>query len=101
LWCTNNPEERKEHKHRSNSKRRAVLNNCYAEHITQEEMSLILDQYQTCPYCNISLHKKNTQLDHVYPLSKGGQHTIFNLMPCCADCNNIKQNKLPINWFLK
>lgn len=100
LWIENHPEERRRHKIRSGAKRKAILLNCYAEHITQEEILELLALYPNCPYCDVYLTRENTQLDHVYPLSKGGQHTIFNLMPCCAVCNNKKQNKLPINWFI-
>lgn len=99
IWIENHPEERRQHKIRSSAKRKAILLNCYAEHITQEEILELIAFYPNCPYCGVFLTRENTQFDHVYPLSKGGLHTIFNLMPCCKPCNNKKHNKLPINWF--
>jgi 5-methylcytosine-specific restriction endonuclease McrA len=47
---------------------------------------------QPCFYCG-SLD--SIQLDHVVPLSRGGTHSIGNLVPACAYCNNQK-NK----WFI-
>lgn len=46
-----------------------------------------------CVYCQISLTPKNRSLDHIIPLSKGGQHHIDNLVACCRTCNSKKGNK--------
>ncbi len=48
----------------------------------------------TCGYCgdtSSSLHR-----DHVYPLSKGGTHSIDNLAPACQKCNLMKSARGPI-----
>jgi len=47
---------------------------------------------QPCFYCGSN---ESIQLDHVVPLSRGGNHSIGNLVPACASCNNQK-NK----WFI-
>ncbi len=48
-----------------------------------------------CEYCN-SQEKFATQsfsIEHIYPLSKGGQTTLDNLALACQGCNNHKYNK--------
>ena len=40
-----------------------------------------------CPYCSGQLNDSNAHLDHIYPVSKGGQSTPKNLVFVCAKCN--------------
>ena len=44
----------------------------------------------------LDLKDRNTHLDHYMPLSKGGAHSISNVVWSCAACNLTKNNKLPI-----
>lgn len=51
----------------------------------------------TCHYCGIMtrrwagrLNSDTTTMDHVYPLSKGGDHTMENTVIACAECNSKK-----------
>ncbi len=55
----------------------------------QEELKL---RAKPCFYCG-SLEE--IQLDHVVPVSRGGVHSIGNLVPACRPCNSSK-NK----WFI-
>jgi hypothetical protein len=44
-----------------------------------------------CVYCGRSAHEGfKLYLDHIYPLSKGGQNHPFNLATCCPSCNTCK-----------
>jgi 5-methylcytosine-specific restriction endonuclease McrA len=43
---------------------------------------------------------KNIHIDHVFPISKGGNHSIGNLMPLCAKCNLSKGSKTYMEWKL-
>lgn len=49
------------------------------------------DEY-TCQYCG---SKRNLTIDHVLPISRGGENTWKNMVTCCWKCNNIKGNKTP------
>ncbi|HEY2416429.1 MAG TPA: HNH endonuclease [Steroidobacteraceae bacterium] len=44
-----------------------------------------------CYYCQ---EKTKLTLDHVIPLSKGGQHTKTNVVPACQPCNSKKNDRL-------
>ena len=56
-----------------------------------------------CPYCETLLftgHIRNKiQIDHFIPISKGGQHLPWNILPVCQKCNSKKNAKKP--WRLK
>lgn len=48
-----------------------------------------------CRYCNCSLNTKNRTIDHVQPISKGGDRFSYtNVVACCFDCNSTKSDKL-------
>ena len=47
-----------------------------------------------CVYCDRKLQRL-TQ-DHIIPVSKGGRHTIENVVPACASCNSRKGVKEPL-----
>lgn len=49
----------------------------------------------TCSYCG----GKATGVDHIIPTSRGGSDEDSNKVPCCFDCNRIKNDK-PLVDFL-
>lgn len=52
-----------------------------------------------CPYCDTLLfqgHIRNKiHIDHYIPISKGGQHVPWNILPVCQKCNSKKLAKTP------
>lgn len=46
-----------------------------------------------CCYCKTPLSRATISLDHLIPMNKGalGLHAWGNVVPCCKDCNNEKQ----------
>ena len=55
------------------------------------------EQDYKCKYCGSALDfsaKGQVHLDHIIPLSKGGAHSITNVVWSCASCNLKKSNKL-------
>ncbi len=47
-----------------------------------------------CHYCEIILTVENYTIDHIKPLSRGGQNIKSNRVPCCQQCNTDKGNQL-------
>lgn len=74
-----------------NRKRRKLLKGDVTK---QEIQALIIKSKNICYYCGIILNN-NMHVDHYIPLSKGGLHTISNLVISCKDCNLRKANKMP------
>jgi len=52
-------------------------------------------QRRRCHYCTM---ERKLTLDHVIPLSKGGQHTKANVVPACGPCNSKKRDRI-LNLF--
>lgn len=48
-----------------------------------------------CAYCG-SLDQPT--MDHIIPLSRGGRHTVGNVLPACLPCNVSKHNRLLAEW---
>lgn len=55
---------------------------------------LLKQQENKCKLCGISLNERKPHMDHIYPISKGGVHTISNIQWLCYICNISKSNKI-------
>ena len=49
----------------------------------------------TCAYCGRKYPKSMLTVDHVIPVSKGGEKSWTNLVTACIKCNNTKANRTP------
>ena len=57
-------------------------------------------QRQICRYCNRPFDDYISKTkDHVIPISKGGLDKKENRRPCCYDCNQWKDSKMPKQWL--
>lgn len=45
-----------------------------------------------CPYCEEELIDRQTHVDHIYPLSRGGLSTEVNMVEVCSTCNLYKSD---------
>lgn len=45
-----------------------------------------------CIYCNKKLNETNATIDHIVPISKGGNNCQVNLVVVCIKCNNERGN---------
>lgn len=54
-----------------------------------------------CVHCgHIFFTKHNLSVDHVIPLSKGGNNNKGNLVPACIDCNRKRgNNKVALKYY--
>lgn len=77
----------KEHKRRSKTKQGDV---------TAQQLLELQQNAKVCYWCNASLKNKKVHIDHYVPLSKGGEHTLSNLVVSCDKCNLRKNAKDPI-----
>lgn len=48
-----------------------------------------------CVYCG---RPANT-MDHVLAMSRGGTHSVDNIVPACKSCNSSKRSQTPTEWY--
>lgn len=72
--------------------RRARLLSASKHKVTHKELARLLAK--PCLYCD----KPSDTIDHIVPLSRGGLHSIGNLVGACSKCNKSKNNKFITEW---
>ena len=62
--------------------------------VSQKDELLEFFNYKCC-FCNVEIDRKSLSQDHLIPMNKSslGLHAWGNVVPCCKDCNNEKQQK--------
>lgn len=91
-WAKRNPEWCRA----NNAKRRALKSNAKTFAISAKEIARL---YQTpCFMCGSN---NQIELDHIIPLSRGGDHSIGNLLSLCKSCNASKHNSLWMEWRIR
>lgn len=61
--------------------------------VTADQFKELFERQTHCAYCKRKFTTKQPPtVDHVIPLSKGGLHTISNLVLACKPCNSRKSN---------
>lgn len=69
------------------------------QHVRTRDVEQMLEYYgNECAYCGST---SRVGLDHVEPLSRGGEHAISNLVPCCAKCNQLKRDRSLPKFLLR
>lgn len=62
----------------------------------ERDWARLLQQYRwSCAYCG---RKGELHRDHVLPLSRGGRHSVGNILPACPACNMSKKARLLSDW---
>lgn len=76
----------------ADQRRRELLkvNSCI---ITDKEIIKLLSK--PCFYCQDT---GRITIDHIVPLSRGGRHSIGNLLPACVSCNSSKRQRFITEW---
>lgn len=88
-WYKNNPDAIK----RSRMRRHARARNAGLFHVTTKEILKL--KAKSCFYCGSN---QNIEIDHRVPVSRGGSHSIGNLVSACRKCNRSKSNKFITEW---
>lgn len=59
--------------------------------LTPNQRQMIYDKMNGhCAYCECKISKQEMQVDHVFPLRKGGEDILENMFPPCRSCNHYK-----------
>lgn len=75
-----------------NQRRRARKRNAPINDFTAGQWRAMQSAFDhRCSYCHKRCKGKLTQ-DHIQPLSKGGSHTLSNIIPACRSCNSKKHD---------
>ena len=93
-WKKNNPNAVKAIKRNRRMREKSVPGGGWN---SKEEVQLIEDYGHRCAYCGKKTDK--LEMDHVVPVSKGGNHSIDNIVPACRFCNTSKSNKPLLVWM--
>lgn len=85
--------------HRSKSKqRKAELHGSHAVRLTGNQLlGRWYDFNHCCAYC---LASGDLEVEHVVPISKGGEHHLGNIVPACHQCNMSKRSKDALTWYM-
>lgn len=62
----------------------------YRAKVTFTKTNVMLRDKRTCVYCG---SKKHPTIDHIVPVSAGGQSTWTNCVVACHDCNSEKADR--------
>lgn len=92
----NNPDKVKARKaHYRKTLRGLKKHGCSAKELTEWFTS----QTKVCLYCGIPCDK-DYHVDHMQPISRGGQHTLDNLCIACPTCN-LRKNRKTVSEFME
>lgn len=89
-----------------NQRRRARKVAADGEGISADQWQRIIkNQKNTCNMCKKRFCKSRIpSMDHIIPISKGGDHDVSNIQALCRSCNSSKSNKIKKeliqSWFI-
>lgn len=97
-WNQAHPEKRSKIMIFQNAKRRSRLLSNGGRGFSRTQWDKLLKNTKgLCCYCRL---KKANSIDHFYPVSRGGEHDWFNIVPACRRCNSLKGASDPLVWIL-
>lgn len=78
---------------RARLNRQALVRNVESKFISKKEFTKLANT--PCFYCG---SKDTLTIDHIVPLSRGGRHSIGNLVSACNMCNATKNARFITEW---
>ena len=58
----------------------------------EEKQKILTKTKSKCAHCGKKLTVKSMTIEHIYPISKGGDNSEYNILPLCEACNKHKSN---------
>lgn len=84
---------------RKHKRRVAKMAHGHTIEFKKEELASIYKCFNNqCSYCGTT---KNITIDHYKPLSKGGKHSVENIVLACSFCNTSKKDRDAEAWYTK
>lgn len=81
----------------ANRRRRAQIRASASPGVTERDWRRLVHRYSSrCAYCRCSAP---ITMDHVVPISRGGRHSIGNVIPACFPCNAAKRDDFLAYWL--
>lgn len=68
--------------------------------VPENRIKILERDSNKCRYCGCEVTPKNATLDHIKPMSEGGDHSADNLVTRCLKCNSIKSARKPEETLL-
>jgi 5-methylcytosine-specific restriction endonuclease McrA len=80
------------------NRRKALERGGNAEDCGAVYKAVRLQKWIHCHYCGKQVSGSDCHIDHVIPLSRGGDHRVANMVFACPRCNESKGSKLLSEW---
>lgn len=79
---------------------RRLLEEKQGNGITKDQWLEMMEFFNwRCAYSGIQLNKNNRSIDHIIPISLGGENEIWNLVPMLKSYNSSKYTSDMIDWY--
>lgn len=76
----------------SRARRTVLLRERADGSLTIEVLKQLFADAKDCPYCGVTMKSREKTLDHINPISRGGVHSLSNVVVCCRRCNSLKRD---------
>ena len=96
-WVEEHKDQARLYYRRHSSNRRAAARNSHSSYTLQDILNLKKAQRGKCYWCRNN-YGPSFEIDHVWPLSKGGSNGPENIVIACKPCNRKKRNLTPSEW---
>lgn len=95
-WVKRNPKKYKAHLKACRVLRKARMRGAWTGDpgINSLIRSWRLRKTFVCTYCRKRFDTENMHVDHIYPICRGGKHTVSNICRSCPNCNIQKRDKV-------
>jgi 5-methylcytosine-specific restriction endonuclease McrA len=100
LWRAENPERARANAKAGKKRRKALLRGAdpAIARISAKQWHARLELVgNCCAYCGVTAQV--LEMDHIVPVSRGGQHVPENVAPACRSCNARKSDRLLSEWL--